>query len=284
MRLSLLFVTGFLATAVVACTSTPVAQQPSPIATPTATALPKAKPQSTPANRPDPFQRGLDRASSAQALGRSAQSQDDWRLASTRWQQAVDLMSAVPNSSPHYARAQRKLPEYRQNLAIARQQASRAVPVTNPPVAIAAAPQADPVAVNRPPDPAPPSLSGAEGVHRAPIVRRAGGTPVIRVTFNGGQQYEMIVDTGASGTLITQPMAAALGVVPVGQARVNTASAQNVVFPLGYVRSIEVDGVRANNVLVAVAGSELPIGLLGHDFFGEFDVTIRASEVEFRRR
>jgi len=37
----------------------------------------------------------------------------------------------------------------------------------------------------------------------SPIKRRASGTPVINVTFNGTQQFEMIVDTGASGTVIT---------------------------------------------------------------------------------
>jgi len=33
-------------------------------------------------------------------------------------------------------------------------------------------------------------------VFQAPIKRRASGTPVINVTFNGTQQFEMIVDTG----------------------------------------------------------------------------------------
>jgi predicted aspartyl protease len=107
---------------------------------------------------------------------------------------------------------------------------------------------------------------------------------VINVTFNGNRQYQMILDTGASGTVITQPMAAALGVVPVGQARVNTASAQNVTFPLGYLNSIEVGGAIARNPLVAVAGSNLNIGLLGQDFFQNYDITIRQEEVEFRTR
>ncbi|MGF1676550.1 MAG: hypothetical protein ACFCUV_23155, partial [Rivularia sp. (in: cyanobacteria)] len=37
-------------------------------------------------------------------------------------------------------------------------------------------------------------------VFSSPIKRRVGGTPIIDVTFNGQQQFEMIVDTGASGT------------------------------------------------------------------------------------
>ncbi|MHC5830812.1 MAG: retroviral-like aspartic protease family protein, partial [Nostoc sp.] len=46
-----------------------------------------------------------------------------------------------------------------------------------------------------------------EAVFTAPIKRRIGGTPIVEVTFNGQQKFEMIVDTGASGTVITQEMA-----------------------------------------------------------------------------
>lgn len=107
---------------------------------------------------------------------------------------------------------------------------------------------------------------------------------MIAVTFNGSQTYEMILDTGASGTLITSAMAEALGVQSVGETSVDTASAQNVSFHLGYVDSIEVGGAVANNVLVAMSGPELSLGLLGHDFFGNYDITIRENEVEFRVR
>lgn len=107
---------------------------------------------------------------------------------------------------------------------------------------------------------------------------------MVRVTFNGSQPFDMILDTGASGTLITRRMAAALGVVPVSQAIVDTASEQNVAFPLGYVQSIEVGGATAQNVLVAIAGPELDVGLLGHDFFGNYDLVIKADRVEFRER
>ncbi len=58
--------------------------------------------------------------------------------------------------------------------------------------------------------------------------------------------FEMIVDTGASGTMITRSMAAALGVVPVKTIEVDTASSVGVKFPVGYVQSIAVDGAVAN--------------------------------------
>ncbi|MEA5570382.1 retropepsin-like aspartic protease [Calothrix sp. UHCC 0171] len=115
-----------------------------------------------------------------------------------------------------------------------------------------------------------------------PIKRRMGGTPVIEVTFNGNQSFEMIVDTGASGTVITEDMANALGVIPVGKAKANTASSKSVIFPIGYVSSIAVGAVKVNRTAVAIAGSELETGLLGHDFFGNYDITIKRDVVEFR--
>jgi predicted aspartyl protease len=107
---------------------------------------------------------------------------------------------------------------------------------------------------------------------------------VIAVTFNGNQTYEMILDTGASGTLITSAMASSLGIRSVGQTSVDTASAQGVSFSLGYVDSMDVGGAVAHNVLVAMGGPELSLGLLGHDFFGNYDIVIRETEVEFRER
>jgi predicted aspartyl protease len=121
-----------------------------------------------------------------------------------------------------------------------------------------------------------------EVVFTANIKRRVGGTPVIEVTFNGNQTFDMIVDTGASGTVITQKMAQAMRVVTVGKAKANTASAKLVEFPIGYVDSMEVDGAKVNRVPVAIAGLELETGLLGHDFFGNYDVTIKRDVVEFR--
>jgi predicted aspartyl protease len=49
------------------------------------------------------------------------------------------------------------------------------------------------------------------------IKQRWGGIPIIDVTFNGKHQYEMMLDTGCSTTLITSKMAKALKVKPVGK-------------------------------------------------------------------
>ncbi len=119
---------------------------------------------------------------------------------------------------------------------------------------------------------------------QAPIVRRIGRIPVIAVTFTGKrgtQVYEMMVDTGASGTVITPAMAEDLGIVPVGAVRVQTAGGRTSM-PVGYVKAIEVNGAVANNVLVGIQPA-LHIGLLGHDFFGDLEVTIGRHAIVFRQ-
>ena len=125
-----------------------------------------------------------------------------------------------------------------------------------------------------------PASGGNQKVFQAKIKRRAGGTPVIDVVFNGNKTFEMIVDTGASGTLITQRMATALGVKQVGTGRAGIADGSIVEFPLGVVRSIRVGGAAIQNVEVAIA-KQMEIGLLGHDFFGNYDVKIKKDVVEF---
>ncbi|MCL2932026.1 MAG: retroviral-like aspartic protease family protein, partial [Trichodesmium sp. MAG_R03] len=57
--------------------------------------------------------------------------------------------------------------------------------------------------------------SPTAGIYQIPIKGRSpGGTLLIDVTFNGNQTYPMVLDTGASDTLITQEMAKTLKVIP----------------------------------------------------------------------
>ena len=303
-RAILLIVSGVLTLASAGCSGSSIkpsaqslsAPTPTPSAAPVA-ALPIdpspvviEEPASPPSPELDPFEFALDRAASAASIGASAQSQDDWKLVVSQWQEAIAFLKQVPNSSPYQLLVKEKISEYQQQLTYAKKQASKpdgaAEPPTESVIALAPPPIPQPVEASRsnvatrPTQPAP----RRERVFEAPIKRREGGTPVIDVTFNGNQTFEMIVDTGASGTLITQQMAAAMGVKPVTKALVDTASQKGVEIPVGFVDSIEVDGAVASNVSVAIAGPDLDTGLLGHDFFGNFDVTIRRDVVEFRVR
>ncbi|MBE9100590.1 retropepsin-like aspartic protease family protein [Vacuolonema iberomarrocanum] len=124
--------------------------------------------------------------------------------------------------------------------------------------------------------------AGSDGIYEAPIVERIHGIPVVHVIFND-QVFPMMVDTGASGTLITPQMAAALEVRPIGQITSSTANGV-AVFDVGYVRKIEIDGAQVANVPVAVGLADLEVGLLGHDFYRYFDILIREDVVEFHPR
>lgn len=234
------------------------------------------------ATAPDYFQQAIDRATSAVNISQNARSQDDWGLVASRWRQAIALLQAVPSSSANYAQAQAKITEYQSNLTYAEQQASQTIASSGG------------TSVIRPTSPASSSITRRSessvsepsdtSSFRAPIIGRAGGTPIVSVNFNGGQSFPMILDTGASGTVITPAMASSLGVEPVGETSVSTASARNVTFDLGYVDSMELGGIVIQDVLVAVSNPELELGLLGNDFFGNYDVTIREDHVEFNPR
>ncbi len=244
-------------------------------------------PAASASNQPSSFDLALDKADSASSISQSAQSSDDWQLVASQWQDAIALMQTLPSNSPYKAIAKTKITEYQQRLIHAQQQANHITPS-----------KSDRATANIP-DPAPLQDSPAVDIEvpppsvepqyplmfQAAIERRIGGTPVIYVTFNGDRKVEMIVDTGASGTVLTQATADALGLVPVAKAKANTASAKAVEFPIGYVNSIQVGGAVVKDVPVAIApASVLETGLLGHDFFGNYDVTIRRDVVEFRPR
>lgn len=286
LRLELILLTGILGLIGTACNSFNAAKLPKK-QNPQVAIEPFAIPQTAKLPPPqvvelDRFESALDKAYGALTITQSAQGAEDWRLIAAQWSEAIALMKTVPARSPYKLIAQKKIIQYQQNLKYAQQQVIRPIPPRPAPVR-AIMPTAS---IVRTPVQSPPILAPtSSGVFQAAIKTRHGGTPVVDVTFNGSTQFEMIVDTGASGTVITQPMAAILGVVPIGKATANTASDRNVEFSIGNVNSIEVGGAVVNNVPVAIAPTaNLDLGLLGQDFFSNYDVTIKRDVVEFRPR
>jgi aspartyl protease family protein len=93
----------------------------------------------------------------------------------------------------------------------------------------------------------------------------------------------MIFDTGASGTLITATMANALQLKPSGTLQASIADGSIVKLKTGQVKSIGAGGAMVNNVRVAIA-PRAETGLLGHDFFGNYDVKIGQNMIELYRR
>jgi predicted aspartyl protease len=228
---------------------------------PAAEAPPEAAASDQPSPQRNYFREGVNRASSAVAIGQSAQSKDDWNLAVNRWQQAVALLEQVPADSDNYRQAQTKIREYRTHLASAQQRAEG-----QPPAVSQAAPEL------------PHGL-----VAQIPIAERRGGTPVVAVTMKGQKgtsTFPMLFDTGATGTLITQEMADALGVVVVDQTQARIADGSVVTLPIGYMTSIEVGGLRKEGILVAIGGS---VGLLGQDFYGEYGIAVGSQVINLHQ-
>jgi predicted aspartyl protease len=116
-------------------------------------------------------------------------------------------------------------------------------------------------------------------VYRVKIKRRLAATPVIDVNFNG-KLFEMILDTGASSTLITQDMASALRIQPKGYREVIIADGSTQKFPVSEIRNVSAGGLTAKNLEVTIA-NKADVGLLGHDFFGNYDVKIKRNVIEF---
>lgn len=219
----------------------------------------------------DRYQTALDRADSARSISTSAQSPEDWELVVSRWKSAIELLKQVPKSDPNKNLANRKIIEFQKKLAIAKNRLDR---FQNRITA-----QDPGIRVDKP-------LTSSEltekndSVYRVPIKYRNNRIPVIDVVFNGNQRFEMMLDTGASATMITEPMAKRLGVKIVGTSNAMTAAGAATV-QVGMVRSISVAGSTIRDVPVAIG--PLEIGLLGHDFFGACDISIKRDTVELER-
>lgn len=127
------------------------------------------------------------------------------------------------------------------------------------------------------------NISHRSDVFSTPIVRRESGIPVIKVQFNNQHTYEMLVDTGASFTLVTPEMADKIGIKPDGVILMSTPSDSNVPVPTARIASVSSGGATSRNLTVAISPT-LPYGLLGQNFFGHYDMTIKQNAIEFRVR
>jgi predicted aspartyl protease len=230
------------------------------------------------------YREGINLASSAYRLSQSAVSPDDWELIASRWQQAAEQLKKLKVGDQHYAIAQQKIADYTRSASQANAQIQALQqPVNLPPLARSAT-SAIPSAASSAASPAvqdsPAQDSRAQnGRVIVPVVRRLHGTPVVAVTFNRVKTYEMILDTGASRTLITRQMADDLGISATERMVAATASEAAVTFDIGQVPSIAIGNISLANARVSI-GDSVSIGLLGNDFLRGYDVTIRDREVE----
>jgi aspartyl protease family protein len=125
--------------------------------------------------------------------------------------------------------------------------------------------------------------TGTASNFRVKIKRRVSGIPVVDVMFNNKKSYEMLLDTGASGTAITVRMAEQLDLEPEGMVLVSTPSDNAFPMSITTINSLKVGKGLLRNVKVIVSPS-LDIGLLGQDFFRRYDLTIKQNFIEFKAR
>lgn len=133
-----------------------------------------------------------------------------------------------------------------------------------------------------------PSPSTAAPGHVTVPLQHIGGSLAITVRLNGERQAQLILDTGATLTLLSRAIARDLGLYsesPSSSAMVNTAGGQ-VTVDVMRIGAIEVGGAAVRNVPVAIF--DLPDapptieGLLGLSFLSHFLVTLDLEQSELR--
>ncbi|MEO0434644.1 MAG: tetratricopeptide repeat protein [Cyanobacteria bacterium J06656_5] len=122
-----------------------------------------------------------------------------------------------------------------------------------------------------------------EHIIRVPIKSFSGGTPVVEVLFNDGCPFDMVLDTGASKTLLTQTMGRLLNITPIKMGRFCMADGRIIESPIGVVNSIALGSARVERLRVGISptGNE---GLLGQNFFGRYNMHILESTIELHPR
>lgn len=271
-----IFISGSLGLVTAGCSNddaSTASQSPTPApATAANSAIAPSKPatlvNSSALTGADTYFPALDKATAALTISESASCADDWLLVAAQWREAIKLLKAVPVGSRNHDRASKMIAQYQQKLADAQKQA--ATPPKKPQVVATAT-------INLP------STTLNSSFFSIPIARRESGVPVIEATFNGKHKFAMLLDTGASYTVITKAMAQKLAVAVVGSSRAKTGNGVTNL-SVGMVKSLQVGGGVLKNIPVWIGQPDLEIGVVGQDFFSSYDMTIRQNVVEFQQR
>jgi clan AA aspartic protease (TIGR02281 family) len=254
--------------ALTACNSTPpvnnVAASPLASSTPMVMSTPLVQPSLMTAATVDAYPEALNAAAAAQSVSGSAITREDWSLVANQWQNSVKLLQSVPKSSTNYLFATKLLPQYQQNLSQARQKS---------------------VNFKEPIQQIDKSLTPVENSRSfsIPIVKKLDGIPVIEVTFNGQQKFQMLLDTGASRTLLTRSMATQLQLQSSGKTQAKTASGISE-FDIVQLQSVQFGQGLTTNIAVSVGKDDLNYGLLGHDVYQGYDITLKEDVILFNKR
>jgi clan AA aspartic protease (TIGR02281 family) len=231
-------------------------------------------PVSTPSQAPtaqndrEIYQQALDKADGAVAIAGSAPSKEDLAFVAQSLGESVQMLKSIAPTSPQAVLAAKVLPKYERQLASTRQKASSFMASKSRQTSSDASSQA--IALPQ------------QNSFSIPISQKLGGVPVIAVTINGSR-VPMLLDTGASHTLITQSIADRLQLRASGNSQAKTANG-TAIFKVTSIDRIKFGAGERKNVLVAIGQKDLPYGLLGHDVYDGYDITIKENSIEFRKR
>jgi len=121
------FFAASLITTLQGCDLLPKQAESQPQESPSTQVSPSSQP--TEAN---PFRDAVNKATEAAKLTQTSKTSKEWTTVVDTWQQAIDFMKSVPESSTNYAVAQKKAVEYQNNLQYAKQNAANASNVSQP--------------------------------------------------------------------------------------------------------------------------------------------------------
>ncbi|PKO46025.1 MAG: TIGR02281 family clan AA aspartic protease [Betaproteobacteria bacterium HGW-Betaproteobacteria-22] len=97
-----------------------------------------------------------------------------------------------------------------------------------------------------------------------------------------GHKINVLIDTGATGVAISQNTANKLKLKSINAVRTNTANGESI----GYMvrlSSVQIGGVRADNVSAMIAPTLEGDVLLGMSFLGRMDVRLYKGEMTIRQ-
>jgi clan AA aspartic protease (TIGR02281 family) len=215
----------------------------------------------SPSPEVDRYHDALNAAAAARSISETALDKDDWALVAAQWQNSIKMLKAVPKDSTNYSLA----PQYQQNLTKAQQKSTnfKQKPVGGGEV--------EPVAVVE-----------QSKSFSMPIVKKLNNIPVVEVFING-QKVQMLFDTGASKTLITKGTATRLQLTSQGQTKAMTASG-DAKFDTVKLDSVEFGQGKVTDLVVAVGNNEQNYGLLGHDVYKGYEITLAEETIEFKKK
>jgi predicted aspartyl protease len=210
------------------------------------------------------YQNALVAATAAQTISGSALTKEDWTLVTNQWQDALKFLQLVPKNSPNYRQAISLLPQYQQSLSQARQKsATFKDPVQKVDLSLLPVENSNSFSI--------------------PIIKKLDNIPVIEVTFNGEQRFQMLLDTGASRTLLTKAMANQLQLQASGKTTAKTANGISQ-FDTVELQSVQFGQGMTNNIVVSIGQDTLNYGLLGHDVYKGYDITLKEDVILFNKR